>query len=151
MIGLRELTAGIAAYLTGQTGAAAFTDRAAGVVYPCLTVEAASKSAGIIACGRQVERQVKVTVTCHPSRQRGREEGLELADRVYDAVMPGFRACGRGFAPREAEIKADAKERLQVEFLLEFCDTPSGRQSSSTAQETMGSLSLRLEQKREGS
>ena len=151
MIGLRELTAGIAAYLTEQTGVAAFSDRAAGTVYPCLTVEAKGRSAGIIACGRQVERQVTVTVTCHPSRRRGREEGLELADRVYDAVMPGFRACDRGFAPREAEIRADANERMQVEFLLEFCDTPSSRQSGTTAQETMGSLALRLEHKREGS
>ena len=151
MIGLRELTAGIARYLTEQTGVAAFADRTAGTVYPCLTVEAKSKSAGIIACGRQVERQVAVTVTCHPSRQRGREEGLELADGVYNAAMLGIRACGRGFLPREAEIKADAKERMQVEFLLEFCDTPSSKQSDNTAYETMGALSLRLEQKREGS
>ena len=151
MIGLRELTTGIAEFLTAQTGVAAFSDRAAGAVYPCLTVEAASKSAGIIACGRQVERQVAVTVTCHPSRQRGREAGLELADRVYNAAMLGIRACGRGFLPRKAEIKADAKERMQVTFLLEFCDTPSEKQSGSAVQETMGTLSLRLEQKREGS
>lgn len=45
MIGLRELTAGIAEYLTAQTGVAAFSARAAGTVYPCLTVEAVSKSA----------------------------------------------------------------------------------------------------------
>ena len=145
MIGLRELTAGIAEYLTAQTGVAAFS------VYPCLTVETVSKSAGIIACGRQVERQVAVTVTCHPSRQRGREEGLELADKVYNTAMLGIRACGRGFLPREAEIQADAKERMQVTFLLEFCDTPSEKQSESAVQETMGTLSLRLEQKREGS
>jgi len=151
MIGLRELTAGIAEYLAAQTGMAAFSDRAAGVVYPCLMVKAESKSAGIIACGRQVERQVTVTVTCHPSRQRGREEGLVMADRVYDAVMPGFMACGRGFAPREAEIRTDGQERQQVTFLLEFCDTPSGKHSTSTATEAMGSLAIRLEQKREGS
>lgn len=151
MIGLRELTAGIAEFLNAQTGVAAFCNRAAGAVYPCLTVEAASKSAAIIACGRQVERQVAVTVTCYPSRQRGREEGLELADRVYNAAMLGIRACGRSFLPREAEVKTDAKERMQVAFLLEFCDTPSGKQSGPAVQETMGALSLRLEQKREGS
>lgn len=151
MIGLRELTAGIAEYLTVQTGTAAFADRAAGAVYPCLTVEAQARSAGTIACGRQVERQVEITVTCHPSRQRGQEEGLALADQVYDAAMAGIRACGRGFLPREAEIRADAKERMQVRFLLEFCDTPSRKQNSSTPAETMGALSLRLEHKREGS
>jgi len=151
MIGLQDLTAGIARYVKEQTGIAAFADRAAGPVYPCLTVTAKSKSAGIIACGRQVERQVAVTVTCHPSRQRGREEGLELADRVYDAIMLGIRACGRSFLPREVEIQADAKEQMQVDFLLEFCDTPSGKQSADTVYEAMGTLSLRLEQKREGS
>ena len=39
---------------------------------------------------------------------------------------------------------------MQVIFLLEFCDTPSEKQSGSAVQETMGTLSLRLEQKREG-
>lgn len=149
MIGLRELTAGIAEYLAAQTGVAAFSQRCEGQTYPCLTVEAASKSAEIIACGRQVERQVTVTVTCHPSRKREREAGLELADAVYDAVMPGFRCCGRGFYPKEAEIHMDGQERAQMVFLLEFCDIPGRRQSGSTASETMGALSLRVEQERE--
>ena len=152
MIGLKELGAGIAGYLTDQTGLPAFANRAEGAVYPCLTVESRSKSVGIIACGRQVERQVTVTVTCHASRQREREAELELADRVYEAVVPGFQVCGRGFGPKEAEIRTDSAERAQVSFLLEFCDTPSQKQSSTaTAFETMGALSLRLEQEREGS
>lgn len=151
MIGLYELNRGIAAHLSGQTGVAAAAGRVSNPVYPCLTVESRSKSAGIIACGRQVERQVTVTVTCYPSRQRGREEGLELADRVYDAVAPGFRACGRGFCPKEAEIRADQQERIRVEFLLEFCDTPREKQSGTAVTETMGALSLRMEQEREGS
>lgn len=151
MIGLRALTAGIAEYLAAQTGVAAFSQRSEGQVYPCLTVEAASKSAAIIACGRQVERQVAVTVTCYPSRRREREAGLELADEVYDAVMPGFQCCGRGFRPTEAEISTDGQELAQVRFLLEFCDTPGRKHSGSAATETMGALSLRVEQEREGS
>ena len=99
MIGLRALTAGIAEYLAAQTGVAAFSQRSEGQVYPCLTVEAASKSAAIIACGRQVERQVTVTVTCYPSRRREREAGLELADGVYDAVMPRFSVLRQGLSP----------------------------------------------------
>lgn len=151
MIGLKELAAGIAGYLTDRTGLPAFANRVEGAIYPCLTVAVSSKSVGIIACGRQVERQVTVTVTCHASRQRDREEELELADRVYEAVVPGFTACGRGFGPQEAGIDADGEERARVRFLLEFCDTPSQKQSSTTAFETMGALSLRLEQEREGS
>ena len=151
MIALRELTADIARYLTLQTGTAAFCQRVSSAVYPCLTVEAAGKSAGIIACGRQVERQVMVTVTCWPSRQRGREEGLELADGVYGALVSGFCACGRGFCPREAEIRIDEQECCRVVFLLEFCDTPDVRKSESPVAETMGALSLRLEQEMEGS
>ena len=72
MIGLRELTAGIAEYLAAKTGVAATNRRAGSPVYPCLLVEGESRSTGIIACGRQVERQVTVTVTCYPSRQRER-------------------------------------------------------------------------------
>lgn len=151
MIGLKTLTAGIAEYLTAQTSIAAFTERSEGQVYPCLTVAAKSKSAAIIACGRQVDRQVAVTVTCHPSRKREREAGLELADMVYEVVMPGFRACDRGFCPKEAEIDTDGQEQARVRFVLEFCDTPGKRQNSSTATETMGALSLRVEQESEGS
>ena len=151
MIGLRELTAGIAEYLAAMTGLTATNCRAESPVYPCLLVEGESKSAGMIACGRQVERQVTVTVTCYPSRRREREAGLELADEVYDAVMPGFQCCGRGFRPTEAEISTDGQELAQVHFLLEFCDTPGRKHSGSAATETMGALSLRVEQEREGS
>ena len=151
MIGLKTLTAGIAEYLTAQTGVAAFAVRTEGQTYPCMTVEAKSKSAAIIACGRQVERQVTVTVTCYPSRKRERDAGLELADAVYEAVMPGFRVCDRGFCPKEAEIEANGQELAQVTFLLEFCDTPGRKQSTPAIGETMGALSLRLEQESEGS
>lgn len=151
MIGLRELTAGIAEYLAAKTGAAATNRRVESPVYPCLLVEGESRCAGMIACGRQVERQVTVTVTCYPSRRREREAGLELADEVYDAVMPGFQCCGRGFRPTEAEISTDGQELAQVRFLLEFCDTPGRKHSGSAATETMGALSLRVEQEREGS
>lgn len=150
MIGLRELTAGIAEYLAAKTGVAATNRRAGSPVYPCLLVEGESRSAGIIACGRQVERQVTVTVTCYPSRQREREEGLGLADRVYDLLTAGFTACGRGFCPKEAEITTDAQDRARVKILLEFCDLPEVPGNMSTATEMMGTLALKVGHIEEG-
>ena len=158
MIGLRELTAGIAEYLAVRTGIAATNRRAESPVYPCLVVEANSRCAGIIACGRQVERQVTVTVTCAPflpqkiaapSRRREREAGLELADRVFDLLMAGFSACGRGFCPKEAEIAADEQERVRVKVLLEFYDLPETPVNVPTAIEKMGTLTRRMEQSKE--
>ena len=149
MIGLRELTAGIAEYLAVRTGIAATNRRAESPVYPCLVVEANSRCAGIIACGRQVERQVTVTVTCYPSRRREREAGLELADRVIDLLTAGFSACGRGFCPKEAEIAADEQERVRVKVLLEFYDLPETPVNVPTAIEKMGTLTLRMEQSKE--
>ena len=152
MIGLQELTAGIAAYLEAEVGVSALSERAVAPDYPCLLVKTRSKSAGITAGGKQVERQVTVTVTCLTSRQREREAGLALADRVYEALVPGFRVCGRGFCPSEAEVWLDEKERAKVELLLEFCDLPAKKQSAgAVAAETMGSLALRLTQQKEGS
>ena len=150
MIGLRELTAGIAEYLAVKTGMAATNRRAESPVYPCLLVEGESKSAGTIACGRQVERQVTVTVTCLPSRRREREEGLELADRVYGLLTAGFTACGRGFCPTEAEIFADDQDRAKVKILLEFCDLPEVPVNVSTATEMMGTLALKVGHTEEG-
>ncbi len=149
MIGMQTLTAGIAEYLRAATGVPAFADRAKGAVYPCLTVESESKSAGVIACGRQMERQVAVTVTCHPSRDRGRQAGLMLADRVWNAVSGGFTACGRGFCPMDTAILRDGQERVRVTFLLEFCDTPDEVPGGAPAVEAMGTLTLRV--KKEGS
>lgn len=148
MIGMQTLTAGIAEYLSAATGVPAFADRAKGAVYPCLTVETESKSAGVIACGRQMERQVTVTVTCHPSRGRERQSGMLLADKVWSAVSAGFTACGRGFCPTDTAIRRDEQERVRVTFLLEFCDTPEEVSGGAPAVEAMGSLTLRV--KKEG-
>ncbi len=144
MIGLGELTAGIARYLTEKTGWAAGNDRAPGPEYPYLLVEGESKSAGIIACGRQVERQVTVRVTCWPSRQRERQGGMDMADRVYGLLAAGFTACGRGFCPKEAAVALDGKERAGVTMLLEFCDLPEAPKNETTATQLMGSLALRV-------
>ncbi|MBQ4578448.1 MAG: hypothetical protein IJA84_05230 [Clostridia bacterium] len=149
MIGMRTLTAGIAEYLSAATGVPAFPDRAKGAVYPCLTVETESRQAGVLACGRQVDRQVTVTVTCHPSRERTRQSGMLLADRVWNAVAAGFHACGRGFCPTDTAIRRDEQERVRVTFLLEFCDTPEEVPDSAPAVEAMGVLHLRV--KKEGS
>lgn len=150
MIGLRELTAGIAEYLAAMTGLAATNRRAESPVYPCLLVEGESKSVGMVACGRQVERQVTVTVTCCPSRRREREEGLALADRVYGLLTAGFTACGRGFCPKEAEIFSDAQDRAKVKILLEFYDLPEVPANVSTATEMMGTLALKMGHTEEG-
>lgn len=150
MIGLRELTAGIAEYLAVKTGMAATNRRAESTVYPCLMVAGESKSTGIVACGRQVERQVTITVTCYPSRRREREAGLDLADRVYGLLTAGFTACGRGFCPKEAEILTDAQERVTVKILLEFCDLPEVPANVSTATERMGTLVLKVGHTEEG-
>lgn len=144
MIGLRELTAGIAEYLAAKTGAAATNRRVESPVYPCLLVEGESRCAGMIACGRQVERQVTVTVTCYPSRRREREAGLDLADRVHDLLAAGFTACDRGFCPKEAEILTDGQDRAKVKILLEFYDLPEASASPSTATEMMGTLALKV-------
>ena len=148
MIGMQTLAAGIAEYLSAKTGVPAFADRARSAVYPCLTVETESRSAGIIACGRQVERQVTVTVTCHPSRSRERQEGLLLADRVFGSIAGGITACGRSFCPMDAAVGKDGQERVRVTFLLEFCDTPEQVTGGAQAAQAMGSLSLRV--KKEG-
>lgn len=150
MIGLRELTAGIAEYLAVNTGMVATNCRAESPVYPCLLVEGESKSAGIAACGKQVERQVTVTVTCYPSRRREREEGLALADRVYGLLTAGFTACDRGFCPKEAESFIDQQERAKVRLLLEFYDLPEAPENPSTATERMGTLTLKVGHSEEG-
>ena len=149
MIGMQTLTAGIAEYLRAATGVPAFADRAKGAVYPCFTVETESRKAGVIACGRQMERQVAVTVTCHPSRDRGRQEGLLLADRAWNALAGGITVCGRGFCPADTAIDRDEQERVRVTFLLEFCDTPDEVLDGTPAVEAMGTLRLRV--KKEGS
>lgn len=151
MIGLQELTAGIAGYLQRVTGVKATAERAVTPAYPCLLVEARSKSEGITAGGRQVERQVTVNVICLPSRLREREAGLALADRVYGALVPGFPACGRIFCPETAEVWLDEQERARVEVTLTFCDNPAEEAAGGTeAVPTMGSLTLRLTHKKEG-
>ena len=98
----------------------------------------------MIACGRQVERQVTVTVTCYPSRRREREAGLDLADRVHDLLAAGFTACDRGFCPKEAEILTDGQDRAKVKILLEFYDLPEASANPSTATEMMGTLALKV-------
>lgn len=150
MIGLQELTAGIAGYLQRMTGVKATAERAVAPAYPCLLVEARSKSEGITAGGRQVERKVTVNVICLPSRQREREAGLALADRVYDVLVPGFPACGRMFCPETAEVWLDEQERARVEVTLAFCDRPAEGSGGEEAVPTMGSLALRLTHKKEG-
>lgn len=150
MIGLQELTAGIAGYLQRVTGVQATAERAVTPEYPCLLVEARSKSEGMTAGGRQVERRVTVNVICLPSRLREREAGLTLADRVYDVLVPGFPACGRTFCPETAEVWLDEKERARVEVTLSFCDRPAEEWGGGTAAvPTMGSLTLRLTHKKE--
>ena len=149
MIGMQTLTAGIADYLSAVTGVPAFADRAKSAVYPCYTVETESRKAGVIACGRQMERQVAVTVTCHPSRDRGRQAGLLLADRAWNALSGGITVCDRGFCPTDAAIERDGQERVRVTFLLEFCDTPDEAPDEAPAVEAMGTLILRV--KKEGS
>ena len=150
MIGLQELTAGIAGYLQRVTGVKATAERAGVPDYPCLLVTARSKSEGITAGGRQVERQVNVNVICLPSRLRERTAGLALADQVYGALVPGFPACGRVFCPETAEVWLDEQERARVEVTLTFCDRPAdGPGSETVAVPTMGSLALRLTHKKE--
>jgi len=151
MIGLQELTAETAGYLQRMTGVKATAERAGTPVYPCLLVSARSKSEGITAGGRQVERQVTVNVTCLPSRLREREAGMALADRVYGALVPGFPACGRVFCPETAEVWLDEQERARVEVTLTFCDRPAEAPDGGTAAvSAMGSLALRLIHEKEG-
>lgn len=150
MIGLEALTAGIAEYLRERLGVAATNRRAEGAVYPCLLVGAESKLLSTAACGRQVERQVTVTVTCYPSPEREREAGLALADRVLEHTAGGFSVCGRGFCPREAETETDGQDRTRVRLLLEFYDLPEeSAAGGGNAFPTMGSLTLTLRQREE--
>ncbi len=144
MIGLEELTAGIAGYLREKGGLAATNERAESPVYPCLVVEAESKTVGLIACGKQVERQVTVRVICYPSRRRERSAGLSLADRVYGLLAGGFTACGRGFCPGEVSVTVDGQQRPVVTAEIAFCDLPEGTQPETAVTERMGSLSLRM-------
>lgn len=150
MIGLEALTAGIAGYLRERLGVAATNRRAEGAVYPCLLVGAEGKLLSTASCGRQVERQVTVTVTCYPSPEREREAGLILADRVLEHTAGGFSVCGRGFCPREAETGIDGQDRAQVRLLLEFYDLPEENAAGgSDAFPTMGSLTVTLRQREE--
>lgn len=150
MIGLEELTAGIAGYLREQLGVAATNRRAEGAVYPCLLVGAESRLLSTASCGRQVGRQVTVTVTCYPSPEREREAGLALADRVLEALAGGFTACGRGFCPVEAETGIDGQDRTRVRLLLEFYDLPEEScAGGGDPFPTMGTLQLTLRQRGE--
>ncbi len=152
MIPLEQLTADVAAYLSEKLGVAAGNERPESPVYPCLVVQAEGKSCGTAVCGRQVERQVQVRVSCYPSRRRERAAGLALADRVYGLLAAGFPACGRGFHPTQADISCDTEERVQVTVLLEFYDLPqaagNGGGSPEGAQ-MMGSLALRVDARKE--
>lgn len=143
MIGLEELNRGLAEYLAGKTGAAAFAGRAEGPVYPALAVELCEENTAILAGGRQIQREISAVVTCYPSRQRQREAGQALASRVLEAAAAGFTLCGRGFSPRELKTGKDGQERYQVRFTLEFCDLPEVSRRPASG-ERMERLSLRI-------
>ncbi|MBQ7492125.1 MAG: hypothetical protein IJT76_06005 [Clostridia bacterium] len=148
MIGLSELAAGLAGYLTAETGVAAFAGRVENPVYPCCLVEAAGKTR---AGTRQLERSVTVTLVCYGSRRREREEGLQLLDRMEAAVAGGFTVGGRRFCPKEIESCINGKELPQVRFTLEFYDVPYGKTETEpeSGAETMGSLALRWDAEKE--
>lgn len=144
MIGLDTFCRGLAEALAEKTGAAAAPGRMEHPVYPALAVEAESGRMEILAGGRQVQRELAVTVACYPSRRRGREEGQELAERVLEAVTPGFTLCERGFCPENLKISRDGQEVYRVTFTVTFCDLPENRRKPAGGQETMGRLSLKI-------
>ena len=149
MIALQELTRALAEQLTAATGVPAFAGRAESAVYPCLLVEAEERQTVALAGGRQIQREAAFTVTCLPSRQRGREEGLALADAVQQAVLCGFTAGGRGFCPQKLENRADGRERRQVCFTLGFCDVPQTPLRPRPECDTMGRLHLTVRHRKE--
>lgn len=149
MIGLARLGRELAGEITRRTGLRAVVGREENPEYPLCQVELAGKT---LVEGRGLTRTVEVTLRCYVSRQREREPGLLLLDKLESAAAEGFSLCGRRFVPREVVSRIDGKEIPQVCFSLEYADVPGtedGSGEETDPAEPMGRMALRLERKEE--
>lgn len=144
MIGLSALARVLTETLSGRCGTPVLAGRVENPVYPCCLAELAGETE---LENRQVRRRVQVTLTCYPSAQRGREEGMQLLDRLELAAAEGFTVSGRKLCPQKLESRITGKELPQVRFALDFYDAPGAEETADSGgnAETMAALELTLE------
>ena len=124
MIALTQLSAALAEHISRRTGIAAYPQRLTTGVYPMYAVSLLPGEMQPHSGGDQLLRQVTARIACYPSRQRGEQEGLDMADRLTRALLPALPLCDRHFVPRDCRWQ-EKDNVLTLVFLLEFCDAAS--------------------------
>ena len=141
MIGLSALTEALCAQITARTGVPAFDGRLRTAVWPAYLVTAQGGESTLFAAGRQLLRQVALTVRCADGRGRDENGGRAMLDALYPAILPSFSAGGRVFCPERLTADEEDGQPL-LRFTLEFCDLPGvGSPPESPAMER---LTMRL-------
>lgn len=148
MMALSALTAALAEHIRAKTGTAAYAQRLHTAVYPMYAVSALPGETTLMAGGQQLLRQITVRVACHPSRQREEGAGLDMADALMGALLPGLPLLGRHFAPTDCVFREE-DHVLRLEFSLTFCDVAEEDGAHPEAAAFMESLTLRPEHKEE--
>lgn len=124
MIPLTQLSAELAEHISRCTGFAAYPQRLTTGVYPLYAVSLRPGQMQLQAGTHQLLRQVTVRIACYPSRQRGEQEGLDMADRLTRALLPALPLCDRHFVPRDCRWQ-EQENVLTLVFTLEFYDAAS--------------------------
>ncbi len=141
MIALSDLSAAIAAHIDAATGRSAFASKLHTAHYPSYHVRTVSKQTSLIAGGRQVLREVEVSITCIDTPHRDVTEQQHMLDALYPILLPYFSACGRHFSPIELTLRQEGAQNALC-FSLSFCDLPPTRDTEPL--EAMQTLSLQL-------
>ncbi len=148
MIALSALAEALAAHIHKKTGIPAYARRLSTAVYPMYSISLLPGETQLVAGGTQLLRRVEAKVACYPSRQRQEGESLDMADKLMQAVLPGFSLESRHFAPQNCTCR-EQEHILALAFTLEFCDLAAEEPGSKPAAEPMQTLSLLLHPKNE--
>lgn len=148
MISLSVLADALAVHIQEKTGVAAYAQRLSTAVYPMYSVSLLPLETTLMAGGTQLLRCVKGSISCYPSRHRQEGECLDMADRLMHALLPGFSLCSRHFSPSDCKCR-EKDNILSLEFTLEFCDMAAENMDVNSHTETMQTLSLSLNPKKE--
>lgn len=125
MISLTQLAEELTGVITRRTGVFASAQRLHTAVYPLYALRLMPKESVPAAGGAQLLRTVAVTVDCYGSRQRQAVEGLELADRLVAALVPGVSLGDRHLTPSRIACRM-VENRPEVSFRLVFYDLAEG-------------------------
>ena len=105
MMGLWEMARQIARTLTRRTGTPVLAGRIENPAYPCCLAEVSGETE---LGSRQIRRRVQVTLTCYPSPRRGREEGMQLLDKLERAAAEGCAAACAAHVTEDTDTQKNA-------------------------------------------